>query len=38
MVTISDIMRAIISGIMPRSETGFRMELLSHEMAYDWRC
>ena len=30
-------MKHIISGMMPRSETGIRMELLAYNMAYDWR-
>ncbi len=38
MATIHDIMRAIISGIMPRSEIGIRMELLAYGMAYEGRC
>ena len=38
MVTVRDVLRAIISGIMPRSETGIRMELLAYGMAYEWRC
>lgn len=37
MKTLHEIMRAIISGIDPRSETGIRMELLAYNMAYDWR-
>lgn len=37
MKTLHEIMRAIISGIAPRSETGIRMELLAYHMAYDWR-
>lgn len=37
MKTIPEIMKEIISGIMPRSETGIRMELLAYHMAYDWR-
>lgn len=37
MKTLHEIMRVIISGIDPRSETGIRMELLAYHMAYDWR-
>lgn len=37
MKTLSDIMRAIICGVMPRTETGIKMELLSYSMAYEWR-
>lgn len=37
MVTIHDILRAIISGLMPRSETGIIMEMIAYEMAYDGR-
>lgn len=37
MVTIRDILRAIISGIMPRSETGIIMEMIAYDMAYDER-
>ena len=37
MKTLHEIMRAIISGIAPRSETGIIMELMSYNMAYDWR-
>lgn len=38
MATIHDILRAIISGLMPRSETGIIMELLAYGMAYEGRC
>lgn len=38
MKTIPDIMKAIISGLMPKDETGIRMELLAYAMAYDGRC
>ena len=38
MKTIPEIMRAIISGIMPRLQTGISMELLAYEMVYDGRC
>lgn len=38
MKTIIDIMKAIISGLMPKDETGIRMELLAYAMAYDGRC
>lgn len=37
MATIRDILREIISGIMPRSSIGIIMELLAYNMAYDWR-
>lgn len=37
MATIRDILRAIISGLMPRSETGIIMEMIAYEMAYDGR-
>lgn len=37
MVTLHEIMRSIISGIAPRSETGIRMELLAYSMAYELR-
>lgn len=38
MKTIPEIMRAIISGIMLRSQTGIIMELLAYAMAYEGRC
>lgn len=38
MKTIPEIMRVIISGIMPRSSIGIIMELLAYEMTYDGRC
>lgn len=38
MKTIPDIMKAIISGLMPRTEIGIIMELLAYSMAYDGRC
>lgn len=38
MKTIPEIMREIISGILPRYETGIIMELLAYGMAYDGRC
>ncbi len=38
MKTIVDIMRMILSGLMPKDETGIRMELLAYAMAYDGRC
>ncbi len=38
MKTIPEIMRVIISGIMPKDETGIRMELLAYSMAYEGRC
>lgn len=38
MKTIHEIMREIISGLMPKDETGIRMELLAYSMAYDGRC
>lgn len=38
MKTIPEIMKAIISGLMPRSETGIIMELLAFSMVYDGRC
>lgn len=38
MKTIPEIMKEIISGIMPRSSIGIRMELLAYAMAYDGRC
>lgn len=37
METIHDVLRAIISGLMPRSETGIIMEMIAYEMAYDGR-
>ena len=37
MKTIPEIMCTIISGIMPRSETGIIMEMIAYEMAYDGR-
>ena len=37
MATIREIMRSIISGLMPRSETGIIMEIIAYEMAYDGR-
>ena len=37
MKTIPEIMREIISGLMPRSETGIIMELLAFSMVYDGR-
>lgn len=37
MKTIPEIMRVIISGILPRYETGIIMEILAYEMAYDGR-
>lgn len=37
METIRDVLRAIISGLMPRTETGIRMEMIAYYMAYDWR-
>ena len=37
MKTIVDIMRAILSGLMPKTDTGINMEVLSFIMAYDWR-
>lgn len=37
MKTLQEIMRAIISGPCPRTEIGIIMELLSYNMAYDWR-
>lgn len=37
MKTVCEIMKAIISGLMPKDETGVRMELLAYAMAYDWR-
>ena len=37
MVMVRDVLRAIISGLMPRSETGIIMEMIAYEMAYDWR-
>ena len=37
MKTIPEIMKAIISGLMPRSETGIIMELLAFSMVYDGR-
>lgn len=38
MKTVEDIMRAIIGGLMPRSDVGFIMALISLDMVYDWRC
>ena len=38
MKTVEDIMKAIICGLMPRSDTGFIMALISMDMVYDWRC
>ena len=38
MKTVHEIMQAIISGLMPRSEIGIRMELLAYGMAYEGRC
>ena len=38
MKTVEDIMRAIIGGLMPRSEIGCIMALISLDMVYDWRC
>lgn len=38
MKTIPEIMKKIISGIMPRSSIGIIMGLLAYEMAYDGRC
>lgn len=38
METIRDVLRAIISGIMPRSETGIIMEMIAYDMAYGGRC
>lgn len=38
MKTIPEIMREIISGLMPKDETGIRMELLAYSMAYEGRC
>lgn len=37
MKTIPEIMRVIISGLMPKTETGIRMEMIAYYMAYDWR-
>lgn len=37
MKTVHEIMHAIISGLMPRTETGIRMEMIAYYMAYDWR-
>ena len=37
MVMVRDVLRAIISGLMPRSETGIIMEMIAYEMAYDGR-
>lgn len=37
MKTVHEIMQAIISGLMPRTETGIRMEMIAYYMAYDWR-
>ena len=37
MKTITDIIREIISGICPRSETGHIMSMLAIEMAYEGR-
>ena len=37
MKTLNDILRSIICGIMPRSETGIIMEMIAYYMAYDWR-
>ena len=38
MKTVTDIIREIIGGLMPRSDTGFIMALISLDMVYDWRC
>lgn len=35
MKTVEDIMRAIIGGLMPRSDVGFIMALLALDMIYE---
>lgn len=37
MKTIPEIMRIIISGIMPHSDIGICMELMAYAMTYDGR-
>lgn len=38
MKTIVDIMRMILSGLMPKTSTGTDMEVLAYHMAYNWLC
>lgn len=38
MKTIPDIMKAIISGLAPRTTTGANMEVIAYHMVYDWLC
>lgn len=38
MKTIPDIMKAIISGLIPKTNTGIIMELIAYSMVYDGRC
>lgn len=38
MKTIPEIMRVIISGIMPRSDVGFIMALIAIDMVYEGGC
>ena len=38
MKTVDDIMRAIIGGLMPRSEIGCIMAMLAIDMSYEGRC
>ena len=38
MKTIPEIMRVIISGLMPKTNTGVIMELIAYSMVYDGRC
>lgn len=38
MKTVTEIMLAIIRGVMPRTTTGALMELLAFTMAYEGRC
>lgn len=37
MKTITDIMKEIIGGLMPRTETGCIAAMIALCMAYDWR-
>ena len=38
MKTVTDIIREIIGGLMPRSDTGFIMALIAIDMVYQGGC